>query len=61
MMQAIRNQMAWRRSSPNGAIAEARAGIVRSYDPGTASARVEFVDRSSAEETTRRSCPAGCP
>lgn len=50
MMQAIRNQMALAAQLANGAIAEARAGIVRSYDPGTASARVEFVDRSNAEE-----------
>ncbi|NOV25885.1 phage baseplate assembly protein V [Cupriavidus necator] len=33
-----------------GDVAESRAGIVRSYDPGRAAARVEFVDRSNPSD-----------
>lgn len=49
MMQAIRNQMRLAAQLAGGDVAESRAGIVRSYDPDMAAARVEFVDRSQPE------------
>ncbi|SOY56863.1 phage baseplate assembly protein V [Cupriavidus taiwanensis] len=50
MMQAIRNQMAMAAQLARGDVAESRAGIVRSYDPDRAAARVEFVDRSNTSD-----------
>lgn len=50
MMQTFRNQMALASRLAAGEVAEARAGIVRSYDPDSGAARVEFVDRSQPED-----------
>ncbi|MBO4120292.1 phage baseplate assembly protein V [Cupriavidus gilardii] len=50
MMQTFRNQMALASRLAAGDVAEARAGIVRSYDPDSGTARVEFVDRSHPED-----------
>ena len=52
MMQQMRNQMALAARLAAGEKAETRAGIVRSYDPDQAAAKVEFMDRSNPGDST---------
>ncbi|AZG14928.1 phage baseplate assembly protein V [Cupriavidus pauculus] len=52
MMQHFRNQMALSARLAAGEKAETRAGIVRSYDPDQAAAKVEFLDRSNPDDSS---------